>query len=130
MDLEDNVMLYNFTLYGDCPSLKNNKTIITKPYPRLVSSARVQAWNKEALRQMHDLGLFGEHFTDNFHMMLKVYKPSARKYDLDNVASTVMDLLMHAEFIEDDSQIYILTVYKCETDKKNPRVEITIYDSI
>lgn len=122
--------MYNFTLYGDCPSLKNNKTIITKPYPRLVSSARVQAWNKEALKQMTDLKLFGEHYTEPFELVLNVHKPSARKYDLDNVASTVMDLLMHAEFIEDDSQVHRLVVNKCETDKENPRVEIQINDCI
>lgn len=118
--------MYNFTIYGDCPSLKNNKVIVIKPYPRLIPSKRVQQWNKSAKEQMKKLNLFGEMLDIPITISVDVYKGSKRDYDLDNVVSTIQDMLMHSKFINDDSQFQEIHVYKSGVDKENPRVEISI----
>ena len=118
--------LYNFTIYGNIPALKNGKIIITKPYPHLVANSRVQAWNKSAIEQIEDLGLKDENLTQDLSLSIKIYKDSDRRYDADNCITTVQDVLTKSHFIKDDSQFQIIRAEKMSKDKNNPRVEVTI----
>lgn len=118
--------LYNFTLKGNLPALKNGKVIITRPYPRLIANKTVQKWNKSAAKQMKELGLCDEMIDFPIELIINVYKGTAHKYDADNCAGTVMDLLTHVQFYEDDSLVQRLVVNKKQIDKQNPRVEIQI----
>jgi crossover junction endodeoxyribonuclease RusA len=43
---------------------------------------------------------------------MTIYPPTRRKYDLDNLAKPVLDALMHAGVMEDDSQVRHLEITK------------------
>lgn len=43
---------------------------------------------------------------------LTIYPPTKRRYDLDNLAKPVMDALMHAGVMDDDSQVQHLEIFK------------------
>lgn len=118
--------LYYFTIKGNVPALKNSKIIVTKPYPRLLPNKTVTAWNKSAKQQMRELGLENEGIDFPISLTMIIYKGTAHHYDVDNVTSTVMDLLTHVGFYKDDSLVYFLSVEKRGIDKDNPRVEIEI----
>lgn len=48
---------------------------------------------------------------------ITVYPPTKRRYDLDNLAKPILDALMHAGVMEDDSQVQFLELRKGEVDK-------------
>lgn len=56
---------------------------------------------------------------------LSVRFPDARRRDLDNVAKAILDGLNGVAY-EDDSQVDALHVYRLDTSKKDPRVEVRV----
>lgn len=118
--------LYDFYIKNNVPSLKNNKTIVTVPYPRLVSSSRVQNYMSDFKEQMEELGLNDEMIDVPICLTIKLYRDSMRRFDVDNSASTIMDSLMHSNFITDDSLVYDLHIKKCGVDKENPGARIIV----
>lgn len=89
-------------LAGDIPSLKNSKQVICRgTRPMLIPSARYKNWHEEML------------------WVLKKYKPhkpiecceitivinakTKRLFDLDNKVSSLMDTLVDAEIIKNDT---------------------------
>lgn len=54
------------------------------------------------------------------------HPPTLRIYDLDNFRKAYRDALSHARVWYDDSQIIEDHGRKCEKDKDNPRVVVTI----
>lgn len=59
------------------------------------------------------------------------YEPNMRR-DVDNItfaSKFIMDALVEAEIITDDSQKYVRCIYnEVEVDKANPRIEIEIIE--
>lgn len=57
------------------------------------------------------------------------YEPSARR-DIDNITAGtkfIMDALVNAEVIKDDSQRYVKGIFhKFGIDRKNPRIEVEV----
>lgn len=114
---------------GNVPSQKNQKIISRNNAtgrPFLRSSPQVKAWQKIAFLELRSQ-FSGYKMTDYpVSCTLIFYFDNARRHDLDNAASGVMDALVAAEVIEDDNVncIDCLTLQYGGIDKINPRVEI------
>ena len=48
------------------------------------------------------------------HVVVKLYPPDKRRRDVDNSAKALLDALAHAGVYQDDSQIDLLTLERCE----------------
>ena len=119
-----------FILYGNVPSLKNSKIIITKPYPRLISNPRVIKWTNEIYNQLKNLKLDKLNIDYDISIKIKVWRESRHKADVDNMAQTIFDSLFNKKkgikVILDDSLIKHLEITNMGLDKANPRAEIEI----
>lgn len=62
---------------------------------------------------------------------LVFYPATKRKADLDNRAGSILDLLVDAQIIPDDSWLTVAELHLKfgGHDKENPRCEITIYEN-
>lgn len=114
---------------GDVPSQKNGKeiSINRKTGQRFVrSNDRVKSWQKSAISELK------EQFSGNMvtgypiGVSLVFYYKTNRRKDLDNGAGGVMDALVKAGVLEDDSQKFVdcLQLQYGGLDKDNPRVEV------
>lgn len=116
------------TIEGTVPAQKNNKTVGTNRVTGKIfvtSSKTVKSWQKEAEKQ---LKLYGYRFTGEFGLTMEFFNPDKRPRDLDNQVSTVLDALVKAGIIIDDSCKYLkmITAIYGGVDKENPRVVIDI----
>lgn len=57
---------------------------------------------------------------------IKLFYNTKRRYDVDNRVKPILDALTKAGVWNDDSQVDVIRVERCEIDKKNPRAEIAI----
>jgi Holliday junction resolvase RusA-like endonuclease len=114
------------TLYGQVPSLKNNKQLfINKRTGKhfITSSKSSKDWTSEAINQL----AFTKPIKD-YPILLHAtfYCKDNRRRDLDNMLSTVLDALRHAGILEDDSWQFIPKIVVAGLlDKENPRVELS-----
>ena len=61
---------------------------------------------------------------------LKFYPPDRRKRDVRNYVKVIMDGMQNVVYA-DDYQVWRDVVERCEPDRENPRVEVTIvYDDV
>lgn len=113
------------TITGVVPSLKNSKQLfINKRTGKhfITSSDKVKVWNETALWQLKSVKPVKGY---PVAMYCTFYMKDSRRRDLDNCLSSVLDILVKAEVIEDDSWMYIpRIVLTAEKDKDNPRVEM------
>ena len=58
-------------------------------------------------------------------VVLNLYAPNKRKYDIDNRAKACLDALQHGGVLPDDEQVDRLIINRCEISKDD-RVEIFI----
>ena len=63
--------------------------------------------------------------TERVAVILNLYPPNKRKWDIDNRVKAVLDALQHAGVLPDDEQVDRLTVNRCAISDDD-RVEITI----
>lgn len=117
------------TITGNVPSQKNRKIISRNRAtgrPFLRSAPAVKQWQEHAEGQLRKQWR-GLSMTDYpITVTMVFYFDNLRRHDLDNALSTVMDALVAAEVIEDDSAKYVecITVQYGGHDKINPRVEV------
>lgn len=125
--------------HGIIYSKKNSKRIITNRRtgkPQIVSNrnAKEQEWlmalgfRRQALMQngcMYDERSVCEL---KFDINVAMWQPDERKRDLDNQLTSILDGLVAAGVIPDDSNKYVtrLKVTNMGVDKKDPRAEIYI----
>ncbi|MFQ7810742.1 MAG: RusA family crossover junction endodeoxyribonuclease [Dialister invisus] len=70
----------------------------------------------------------GKRFTEKVNIRIEYYEKDMRR-DEDNVMSAakfILDALQDMELILNDSQKYVHLTQEVFTDRKNPRIEITI----
>lgn len=115
------------TLWGQVPAQKNGKMIAVNRKtgrPFIASNARVKEWQESA-----KMYLTGHHATEDVvQIEMQFWNKDARKRDIDNMMSSVLDALKNSDVIKDDN---CFTVKKVSgefmgVDKNNPRVEILI----
>lgn len=95
----------------------------------MASSPRVKAWQTDALWQLKKYkGTIRDY---PVHLTLVFSFADNRRHDLDNAASTVLDILREAGIIADDDYRHIcpLTLDCDGVDRQNPRVEIFIKET-
>jgi Holliday junction resolvase RusA-like endonuclease len=116
------------TIKGQVISLKNRKQIITVGgRPRLIPSKLHKAWEEETLWQLN-----GKKPIENYPVSMAVtfYCKDRRKRDLDNMLTSIQDVLVKANILEGDdwSKLSDITISYGGYDKANPRAEIYIYE--
>lgn len=70
----------------------------------------------------------GQRFTEKVNIRIEYYEKDMRR-DEDNVMSAakfILDALQDMELIPNDSRKYVHLTQEVFTDRKNPRIEITI----
>jgi len=117
-------------LQGKIPSQKNNKQILVnratnKPF--IASNSGVLAWKRDALWQLKAYKPI-----EKYPVALTVvfYVPDNRRRDLDNMLTSIQDVLVKAGILKDDNwqNLSPITLDCGGIDKENPRAEIWIDD--
>jgi crossover junction endodeoxyribonuclease RusA len=57
---------------------------------------------------------------------MDAYPPDHRRRDIDNLIKATADALQHAGVYEDDSQVDLLVVRRCEPDRPRGHVEVRV----
>ena len=65
-------------------------------------SPRARAWHREAWALLRAQGV---RFGGEVAVYLMVYPPDRRRRDIDNILKAVLDALVHAGVLQDDSQV-------------------------
>jgi Holliday junction resolvase RusA-like endonuclease len=90
------------TLPGRVPSKKNSKRIIfAGGRPRLISSEQFLAWHEEMMLRVRRYR--PKTPIERASVMITFFAENRRRFDLTNAAESVMDLLVDAEILADDS---------------------------
>jgi Holliday junction resolvase RusA-like endonuclease len=117
------------TIKGNVPSQKNRKIISQNRAtgrPFLRSAPAVKEWQESALLQLKQQWRGFQMTGYPITVTVVVYYDNLRRHDLDNALGTVMDALVAAEIIEDDSTNYVecICISFGGHDKADPRVEV------
>ena len=123
----------NFNIAGQVPSKKNNKRLLKNSRTGkmfIASSEKFNEWHNQAMMDLcFSLNKDRDVFRNKqVEIELTFYNSDNRRHDLDNMTSSVLDLLVDAEFIDDDccGIVNRLIINFGGVDRKNPRVEVTI----
>ena len=114
-------------IVGSIPSKKNCKIMICRgSRPLIISSQKYRDWHTEQayrIAQYRPNKPYSECFIE-----IRYFMPDKRKTDMDNKASSILDLLKDMEFIVDDNCFVVRKLIQefCGVDKKNPRAEVEI----
>lgn len=118
---------------GSVPSQKNRKIISHNSItgrPFLRSAPQVTIWKEKAILELREQ--FQGYIVTEYPISITLifYFDSLRRHDLDNAAAGVMDALVAAQVIEDDSIKFVdcLQLQYGGHDKTNPRAEIFLDD--
>lgn len=121
---------WEYTIKGRIPSKKNQRRFVNKG-GRMISIPS-KNHNKFEKRVLEDIRYIDKVVPSNpfksFEVILDFYAPDKRKADLTNKAETIMDILVKAEIIEDDSWFHCtnINLCMCGVDRENPKVNIYI----
>ena len=129
-------MKFVTTYYGQVTGKKNSKMIAVnrytgKPFVRMNDKAKEQEremvedfrFDKKVAR-LRDEDLVGK----RFRVEMEIWNKDRRKHDLDNQVSTVLDALVKAEVLPDDSAetVWFVSAEYMGVDKKMPRVKVVL----
>jgi hypothetical protein len=118
-------------LPGEVPSKKNSRRLIQNKHTgkkMSIPSKAYQEWEQK--NEMELLRFYKLRGAQKVGMVaMKFYVGTTQPCDLTNKAESVMDLLVKGRFLRDDNFYYVPRVFLeyCGLDRKNPRVEIFIY---
>lgn len=116
---------YQYVITGETPAKKNSR--ITLRNGKTIPSKRYMLWHESAMGEMIPQKRPMEPIHSPVIVMLSFYHGDLRRRDSDNGTSSIMDLLVDSNILEDDNwsivrQIMVFNYY----DKSNPRCRITI----
>ena len=122
-----------FDIVGQVPSKKNNKRLLKNSRTGkmfIASSEKFNEWHNQAMMDLcfrlnKDRDVFRN---KQVEIELTFYNSDNRRHDLDNMTSSVLDLLVDAEFIDDDCCRVVSKVVAIfgGVDRQAPRVEVEI----
>ena len=92
-----------------------------KPFVQCYPTPEAKAWCQTVAIVARGQQLRGQTYTVTY----AVFLPTARRQDVDNFAKVLIDSLMHAGVIDDDSKVADLHGYK-RIDRANPRTVIVV----
>lgn len=122
-----------FDIAGQVPSKKNNKRLLKNSRTGkmfIASSEKFNEWHNQAMMDLcFRLNKDRDVFRDKqVEIELTFYNSDNRRHDLDNMTSSVLDLLVDAEFIDDDCCKAVNKVVAIfgGVDRQMPRVEVEI----
>lgn len=95
--------------------------------PAQILSKRGRDYRTSAIADLDFFGLVGLNLTGRLNVTIKLSPPTRRKFDLDNYAKGVLDALVHARTIADDSQIDRLLLTRGNVGKPGSAV-VTFYE--
>lgn len=121
-------LIYNGVIY----SKKNSKKIIRNwrtGKPLITSNDRAKSMEEDMILQfMLQSRNYDYKLNQPLGISIRIWEKDKTRRDLDNQATSVLDALVRAGVIEDDSVRVVqkLNVELAGYDKKNPRAEIII----
>lgn len=114
-------------LQGQVPAQKNNKRVVYnrrtgKPF--IISDAKVKNWQAKGFVQLKSVSPV----VGAVEIEMVFYNKDKRKRDIDNMLTSVLDLLKNSGIIEDDNCFIVqkLSARFGGVDKINPRAEVSI----
>lgn len=119
------------TVSSSTPSQKNRKIISMNRgtgRPFLRTAPQVKAWHDKAVLELREQ-FKGYKIVDYpINLAVVFFYDSKRRHDLDNALSSIMDVMVEAGIITDDSTDYVdnIDISFGGYDKENPRAEIFI----
>ena len=129
-------IVFETDYFGQVTGKKNSKVIAInrhtgRPFVRMNDNAKAQ--EKEMIENfsydLHFYKLTPEDFEGKrIEVAVEFWNKDKRKHDLDNQLSTVLDALVKAQVLPDDSQetVYKVTAEYKGVDKEDPRALITV----
>lgn len=116
---------------GRVLSKKNSKRIIRNPRtgkPMMISNRAAKDNENSMIDQFSAQTLSQKSPIGECEIQIKVYEPNLQKRDLDNQATSILDALVGAEVIADDSIKCVkgITVHFAGVDRENPRAIVEI----
>lgn len=116
-------------------SKKNSERIITNRRtgaPMIVSNKSAKANEDSMIEQFSTQTLRLSKPIMNCKISIEIYEPNFQKRDLDNQATSILDALVKAEVIADDSFkcVQELNVKFGGVDREHPRAEIRIAEQV
>jgi len=104
------------------------RSIVRGKYAQAILSKRGRQYRKDAALAIKcSPAARDEPFTGQVRLDIHLYPPTRRKFDCDNMVKCVQDAMTHAGIWEDDSQVKILRVEKCEV-VKGGKAEVYIHE--
>lgn len=122
------------TYIGVIYSKKNSKRIITNRHtgkPMITSNSNAKAMEDDMVLQFkHQARDYDYALTPPLAVEIKIWEKDHTRRDLDNQATSVLDALVRAGVIEDDSVNVIqeLNVKLAGFDRKEPKANIKIWE--
>lgn len=121
--------MINFTIPLEPKTKKNSQRIITRrdrygrPRPMIIPSQSYMEYEREAIKHCPRAGI-------DYAVNIKAYyfRKKHHRVDLTNLESALMDVLVKAGTIKDDSCSIVWSTDGSRVfyDKENPRTEVTI----
>lgn len=123
--------MLKLTYSGRVLSKKNSKNIIRNPRtgkPLVMSNPAARANEEDMVKQFSAQKCGLKLPVENCSVNILIYEPNWQKRDLDNQATAILDALVLAGILVDDSIkcVKTLTVSFGGVDNDNPRAEILI----
>ncbi len=131
--------IFETDYYGQVTGKKNKKVIAVnqrtgRPFVRMNDAAKAQ--EREMVENFtYDMAYYGRKPEDfegkRFEVVIEIWNKDRRRHDLDNQVSTILDALVKAKVLPDDSQeiVYKLSPEYKGVDKEDPRALITLIAS-
>lgn len=116
--------LYEFTIEGRIPSLKNSR-VTNRKTGRSFPSRDYVKWHKNAEKQLKEIT--NEEIDFPVEVSYNFYMPDLRPTDISNKIESINDLLTDIKFWKDDNWKIVRKFHaSAELSRENPRCEIRI----
>jgi Holliday junction resolvase RusA-like endonuclease len=118
----------NITILDDVISKKNSKQIRIKKNVRFIAASN--AWERYEKHALYQL-LRYKKWEGTYPVIVEMcfYRKTLRLFDLDNMITSIQDVLVKAKILESDSMRHVIPKIRdlgWSLDRRNPRTEIVI----
>jgi len=117
----------NITIQGQTIAKKNSQRVVKMGQRHAIRASKAyESYAKGAV-----IDLMGLKWEGSYPVVIEIFffRQTKRSFDLDNMVSSVLDILVNAKVIEDDSMLHVIPkIHKhgWQIEKDNPRTELTI----